>query len=151
MEISVLKLGKVFINFIFPFFEKSKALELIKKDMLDVSDDLLAQLYDKVKPIFVTDDRKPIIDQLYQKPDDKVWQGAAEAAIKAELEENEAFFKEIKSYVENVENSYPAETINKIYNIEGQKNRIEQGQHSDGKTKNIIDGVKGDENIIIQG
>ena len=151
MDVSIITIGKVVVNAIFPFFKKSKALELIKNDALEVSDDLLAGFYDIVKPIFITDDRKPILEQLYNKPDDKVWQGATEGAIKAELEKNEQFFNEIKSYVEQVENIFPSETINKIYNIKGERNRIEQGQHSDGKTENIIDGVEGNENTIIQG
>lgn len=151
MDLSVVSIGKVVINAIFPFFKKSKALELIKNDALEVSDDLLAGFYDIVKPIFITDDRKPIFEQLHNKPDDKVWQGAAEGAIKAELESNEQFFDAMKSYVEKVENSFPAETINRIYNIKGKKNKIEQGQNSEGKTENTIDGVEGDENTIIQG
>jgi len=151
MDVSISKIGKVVIKAIFPFFKKSKTLELIKNDALEVSDDLLAGFYDKIKPIFVNDDRKPILDQLYNKPDDKIWQGATENTIREELEKNEQFFNEMKSYVEKIENSFPTETINRIYNIKGDKNRIEQGQHSDGKTKNTINRVDGNENTIIQG
>lgn len=151
MKIPVIKLGKIFINSIFPFFEKSKALELIKNDMLEVTDDLLAKLYDKVKPIFVKDDRKSILEQLSQKPEDKVWQSAASVSISEELENNKQFLSEITEYVNELEKSYPFEKINEIYNIKGKKNKIKQGQHSTDKTKNTIDGVDGDENTIIQG
>jgi len=151
MNIPIMKLGKIVINSIFPFFEKSKALELIKKDMLEVTDVLMAKLYDKVKPIFIKDDRQSILEQLEKKPDDIAFQVAANAVINENLKTDKEFYNIVKNVVEEIENSFPQETINSIYNIKGDENQIEQGLHSDGKTENTIDGVIGNKNIIKQG
>lgn len=157
MEISVAKIGKIVVNAIFPFFKKSKALELIKNDMLEVSDDLLAGFYDIAKPIFISDDRKPILEQLHNTPDDKIWKNAAEGAIKAELEkEDNILYSEIESFVEEINKKYEAQTT-KIINelkLKGKDNIVEQGADNElengAELTNKAD-IDGEQNYVIQG
>ena len=157
MDVSIITIGKVVVNAIFPFFKKSKALELIKNDMLEVGDDLFAGFYDLVKPVFITDNRKSILEQLHSKPDDKIWQGAAEGAIKEEIEkEDKEFYSKIESFVEDIDKKYAIKTT-KIVNelkLKGKDNIVEQGTDNElengAELTNKAD-IAGEQNYVIQG
>lgn len=153
MKIPIIKLGKIVVNSIFPFFEKSKALKLIKEDMLEVSDDLLAQLYDAVKPAFISDDRKTILEQLEKAPDSSVWQAATNAAITEELKKNGVIYKKLEEIVTQIDKKYASKVTNIVKDLEGNENEIIQGTNTnpDSETTNTIEKVKGNKNKIVQG
>lgn len=156
---SIVNMGKFLVNTIFPFFKESKALNLIKKDMLEVSDDLFASLYDTVKHLFVKDNRKSIVSQLeelLENPTDEILQATPQLAIQKKLSESTDFFDEIKSIVGIIEDRYK-EKITELSNeleVIGENNEIEQG--SDNQLENgskfvnraKIDGTR---NKVIQG
>jgi hypothetical protein len=155
MNIPKISIGKFILNTIFPFFEKSKAVALIKKDMLDVTDNLLAQLYDKVKPIFIKDDREGIFSQLEKNIEDEINQVSFAMVIEKNLGKDKLFFNEIKEIINRLEKYYHADIENYINEIEGDENKIFQGLNSKelySKTiKNNINKVKGKNNYIVQG
>ncbi len=156
MVFPVKELGKVFLNSIFPFFKDSKALELIKNDALEVKEDLLAKLYDKVKGVFVKGSKESILEQLHKNPEDKVWQAAADASISEELKNNEDFHKQLAEYVKNLEEEYAPQVAKMIneHKIKGSGNMLSQGadnEMSNGAEMTNKSDIEGNNNQVYQG
>ncbi len=157
MKIPIKEVGKVLLNSIFPFFEDSKALKLIKEDALEVKEELFAKLYDKVKAVFVKDSAKEtIFEMLQKKPEDKGLQAATDVNISEELKNNKEFHRELAEYVKEIEKEYSTQTseiINKL-KVEGEGNILEVGGDNElengAKIKNKAN-IKGNENQVFIG
>ncbi len=148
--------GKFLINTIFPFFKESKALQLIKNDTIEVSDDLIAKLYDTTKKWFVVDDRKSVVQQLEElrnKPNDKILQVGTGAIIAEYLNEKGDFYKQIETVINEIEKKYQhkvSEIITEL-NLKGIENDLDINSNNElengAKIKTKAE-INGDRNKI---
>lgn len=153
------KLTEKLLQLFKPLWKQSKALGAIGKDLGDAADNELILLYDKVRDWFTKEDEaaekvwETYSDTLNAGKEDPKTEGKLATRLELKLEEDAAFAETLQNELDEKE-ARLFETINRIEEIIGNRNRIIQGSGNTGtggSTLNEIRKVEGDGNYIEQG
>lgn len=124
----------VLMGYVLNGIKKSKVTETVTSDFKDAINNDLVLLWNKIKPIFIVEDKK-LVDKIENNPEDEVAQAGLKYKLSEKLEDSQ--FKEMVS--ELIEKIQKLESENKSKVMKENKVTV-KGSHNITITDSTVDG-----------